>query len=177
MISVVIPVYNTEKHVERCIRSVLAQKGDEKEIILVDDGSTDSSPALCDKFAIEYPNIVRVIHKENEGVSVARNIGIEEAKGEFIAFIDSDDDLETGMFSAFDEAISKHSIVDIILTGYKVVDSDGNMCGGGMVQRQRFYGNVEQDFLNCLDQFRINWKKEHGCTFMFGISFTSVIFC
>lgn len=131
MISIIIPVYNTEMYLEKCVKSVLAQEGVEKEIILVDDGSTDSSLALCDKLSIEYPNSVRVIHKENEGVSIARNVGIEAAKGDLIAFVDSDDDIEARMLSAFDAAISKYSTGDTILTGYKVVNSDGTVWGHG----------------------------------------------
>lgn len=77
MISVVIPVYNTEKYLEKCVRSVLAQKGIEKEIILVDDGSIHNSPFLCDHLSDKYSDNIRVIYKENEGVSIARNVGIE----------------------------------------------------------------------------------------------------
>ena len=90
LISVIIPVYNTEKYLEMCIESVLSQTYKNIEIILIDDGSNDKSPEICDKYADEYTNI-KVCHKKNEGVSVARNTGIEMASGEYLMFLDSDD--------------------------------------------------------------------------------------
>ncbi|HEM5303194.1 TPA: glycosyltransferase family 2 protein, partial [Streptococcus suis] len=90
LLSVIIPVYQVEKYLKRCIDSVLAQKFIDYEIILVDDGSTDSSPAICDAYSAEYPHI-SVIHKENGGLSDARNVGIKHAAGEYIFFLDSDD--------------------------------------------------------------------------------------
>lgn len=92
-ISVIIPVYNVEKYLERCVKSVTEQTFTDLEIILVDDGSTDGSKDICDRLAKEDARI-RVIHKENSGVSVARNTGIASAKGEYICFIDSDDFIE-----------------------------------------------------------------------------------
>lgn len=91
-ISVVIPVYNTEKYVEMCVNSVLNQTYKNVEIILVDDGSPDGSPALLDKIAIENDK-VKVIHKENGGLSSARNAGMEVMTGEYFLFLDSDDTL------------------------------------------------------------------------------------
>lgn len=127
MISVIIPVYNTEEYLEKCVRSVLAQKEVEKEIILVDDGSTDNSPALCDRFSADFPDIIKTIHKRNEGLSIARNAGIEASTGEWIAFIDSDDDIESEMLIAYYDAISKYDSGDIVLTGYEYVDWEGSV--------------------------------------------------
>ena len=90
LVSVIIPVYQTKEYLKECIDSVLSQKYRELEIILVDDGSTDGSGALCDTFAGTDPRM-RVIHKENGGLSSARNAGIEASAGEYITFIDSDD--------------------------------------------------------------------------------------
>ena len=98
MVSVVVPVYNVSKYLPDCMRSILAQNVSNTEIILVDDGSTDNSGALCDQYAAEY-SCVRVIHQENSGLSAARNIGIEAAKGDFITFVDSDDMLAPGFIS------------------------------------------------------------------------------
>lgn len=89
-ISIIIPVYNVEDYLEQCLDSILNETYSNYEIILVDDGSSDSSPAICDRYSKNYSN-VDVIHKRNEGVSVARNVGIEKSKGEYIVFIDSDD--------------------------------------------------------------------------------------
>ena len=89
-LSIVIPVYNTEKLLPECIDSVLRQTFRDYEIILIDDGSSDNSLALCNEYADKHDNI-RVIHQENAGASAARNTGIEAARGEYIHFIDSDD--------------------------------------------------------------------------------------
>ncbi len=90
MISVIVPVYNTEKYLDRCIQSILAQTYTDFELLLINDGSTDSSGAICNKYA-EQDSRVRVFHKENGGVSSARNMGLDNAKGEWITFCDSDD--------------------------------------------------------------------------------------
>ena len=88
-ISIVIPVYNTEKYLEKCISSVLSSTLKDVEVILIDDGSTDDSPRICDDFA-QKDNRIIVLHQPNQGLSVARNIGIDNAKGEWLAFVDSD---------------------------------------------------------------------------------------
>lgn len=90
MISVIIPVYNVENYIVRCIESVLSQSYSDYEVILVDDGSTDLSGQICDKYALRYPN-VHVYHKLNGGLSDARNFGLEKANGEEVTFVDSDD--------------------------------------------------------------------------------------
>lgn len=90
LISVIIPVYQVEAYLSACVESVLAQSYSNLEIILVDDGSPDSCPRMCDDYAAKDPRI-RVIHKENGGLSSARNAGLDAAKGEFLAFLDSDD--------------------------------------------------------------------------------------
>ncbi len=93
LISVIIPVYNLEKYVARAIESVLAQSYPHIEIIIVDDGSVDSSGAICEEYATRYEQI-SVIHQENRGLSIARNEGIKRAKGEYITFVDSDDEID-----------------------------------------------------------------------------------
>ena len=89
-ISVIIPVYNTEQYLHRCIDSVLAQTFPDFELLLIDDGSTDTSSAICDEYA-EKDGRIRVFHKENGGLSSARNCGIDEASGVWVVFLDSDD--------------------------------------------------------------------------------------
>lgn len=101
MISVIVPVYNTEKYLHRCIDSVLAQTFPDFELLLIDDGSTDSSGAICDEYAAKDGR-VRVFHKENGGVSSARNLGLDNAQGEWITFVDSDDYLESQYLQRFD---------------------------------------------------------------------------
>ena len=96
LISVIIPVYNVEKYLSKCIESVINQTYKNLEIILVDDGSTDSSPRICDKYA-ELDHRIKVIHKINEGPGIARNYGIELSSGDYLGFVDSDDWIETQM--------------------------------------------------------------------------------
>lgn len=93
MISVLVPVYNVAKHLNRCIDSILAQTCTDYEIILLNDGSTDESGAICDAYAAEH-DCIRVIHQKNAGVSQARNALLAAARGDYIAFVDSDDTLE-----------------------------------------------------------------------------------
>lgn len=89
-LSLIIPVYNVERYLPMCLESVVQQGLDDYEAILVDDGSTDGSSKICDEYAARYPQF-RVIHQENQGVALARNRGISEARGEYILFLDSDD--------------------------------------------------------------------------------------
>ncbi|MBO4601336.1 MAG: glycosyltransferase [Bacilli bacterium] len=90
LVSVIVPVYNIEKYLDKCIESIVSQSYDKLEIILVDDGSTDGSSKICDEWKMKDSRI-NVFHKKNEGVSSARNLGIQHARGEYIVFVDSDD--------------------------------------------------------------------------------------
>ncbi|MCC6593160.1 MAG: glycosyltransferase family 2 protein [Xanthomonadales bacterium] len=93
LISVVIPAYNAEQTIERCIASVLADPHDAVEIVVVDDGSTDRTAQILQAAAVRYPGLVRVLSQSNSGACAARNAGMEAASGEFIQFLDSDDEL------------------------------------------------------------------------------------
>lgn len=97
-ISIITPVYNVEQYIEKCIDSILAQTFTDFELILVDDGTKDDSGVICDRYA-EQDNRIRVIHKQNGGLSSARNAGLDIARGEYIGFIDSDDWIDKDMFS------------------------------------------------------------------------------
>lgn len=97
-VSIIVPIYNVENHLTQCVESVLKQCYQNFEIILVDDGSTDNSGAICDEYKLNYPQTI-VIHKENGGLSDARNVGIEIASGEYIYFLDSDDWLDPNAIS------------------------------------------------------------------------------
>lgn len=113
-ISIIVPVYKVEKYLPECIDSILAQTFTEFELLLIDDGSPDKSGAICDEYASRDPRI-RVFHKENGGVSSARNLGIEEAKGEWITFVDGDDYLKRNYLDAFK---FKEKKADLYLQGY-----------------------------------------------------------
>ena len=112
LLTVVIPVYNVEKYLKRCIESILVQEWKNYDILLVDDGSTDHSPQICDDYVKAY-DFISVIHKENGGLSEARNTGISHAKGEYVYFPDSDDWLEPDTFIALAEALESQEF-DII---------------------------------------------------------------
>ena len=115
MISIIIPVYNTQQYLPRCIDSILSQSFTDFELLLIDDGSTDGSGKICDAYA-EKDNRIRVFHKENGGVSSARNLGLNEAQGEWICFVDSDDELLPDGLQIMADGISNE--VDMIMAGY-----------------------------------------------------------
>ena len=121
-ISVIVPIYNTEKYLHKCIDSILNQTFKDLEVILVDDGSTDSSGAICDEYAKKDERVV-VIHKENGGQATARNIGLDIAKGEYISFIDSDDYIENDMYESMLDAIERTG-ADVAMCGKLLVSED-----------------------------------------------------
>ena len=116
MISIIIPVYNTEKYLSTAIESALNQTYKNIEIILVDDGSTDDSGKICDEYALKNSN-VEVIHSVNRGPSVARSLGVESAKGDYVMFIDSDDWVDAAICSKFISEMDRHS-TDSAMCGY-----------------------------------------------------------
>lgn len=122
-LTIVIPVYKTEATLDRCIRSALSLP--EAEILLIDDGSPDGCPGLCDSWAAK-DNRIRVIHQENRGLGMARNTGIREARGEFLCFLDSDDTLDA---AALPEAssLARKSGAEIVIYGMSCLDSSGNI--------------------------------------------------
>ncbi len=122
-VSVIIPVYNTEKYLSACIDSILEQAEVSLEIILVDDGSTDSSPVICDAYAQKYENI-KVFHIKNSGPATAKNEGLKHAQGNYIALTDSDDKMLPNMLLKMTEAGYSHQ-ADIICCNYKQVDEQG----------------------------------------------------
>lgn len=119
LFSIVVPVYNVEMYLHRCIDSILNQTYTKFEVILIDDGSTDSSGGICDEYEKQFSQI-RVIHSKNNGVSVARNIGIKEAKGKWILFSDSDDWLEKETLEKANQIIRKNKC-DVVQFGFRYV--------------------------------------------------------
>lgn len=108
-VSVIIPIYNAEKRIEKCLDSILNQKYDNIEIICVNDGSTDDTTRILEVYSNNDSRII-VINKENEGVSKARNTGIENATGKYIVFIDADDTIEADMIKRLVEEITEKKI-------------------------------------------------------------------
>lgn len=124
-ISIVIPIYNAEDHLQRCVDSVLNQTEKNIEIILVDDGSKDNSIEICKKY-LNQDKRVQLIHQENSGVSAARNRGIEQACGEYIGFIDSDDWIEPNMYECLLREANQAS-ADIVMCDARTVYEDGKI--------------------------------------------------
>ena len=116
MISIIVPVYNVEKYLKKCVDSILNQTYRNVEIILVDDGSPDNCPAICDSYAKKDKRI-RVIHKKNGGLVNARKSGLEIAQGEYIGFVDGDDWIEPEMYELFADMIKKYS-PDMVLSDF-----------------------------------------------------------
>lgn len=123
LISIIVPVYNVEKYLEKCVMSILNQTYRDIEIILVDDGSTDQCSSICDNLKQKHSNI-RVIHKKNGGLSSARNVGLEVASGKFIGFVDSDDYIAPSMFEKLYQALIANS-ADLAICGVNMVDEEG----------------------------------------------------
>ena len=122
-ISLIVPCYGVEKYLDRCMESLLCQTLQDIEIILVDDGSPDRVPKMCDEYA-EKDNRIKVIHKKNEGLGYARNSGLEIATGEYVAFIDSDDYIDADVCQRlYDEALKNKS--DAVFYGFNIETSKG----------------------------------------------------
>ena len=121
-ISVIVPVYNVEKYLPRCIESILNQTYKDFELILVDDGSLDNSGKICDYYA-NKDSRVKVIHKKNEGPSLARNVGLDIAKGDFVSFVDSDDWIEETTYEQLmDIILATHA--DIVRFSWETTDGE-----------------------------------------------------
>lgn len=120
MLSVIVPVYNCENHLDRCIASILNQTYKDIELILVDDGSSDKSGDICKRYAKEDKRVI-YIYKENGGASSARNTGLDKAKGEFIQFADADDYLESNMCK---ELLASANESDLVICGYNLIAGD-----------------------------------------------------
>ena len=125
-VSIIIPVYNSEKYIKRCIDSVLKQTFKDYEVILIDDGSTDNSKEILDEYKEVYPEKITVIHQENMGVSKTRNKAIKMAKGKYIMFIDNDDYIDKDYIEVFVKKIEKDNY-DVVLGGYRRPNKDGKI--------------------------------------------------
>ncbi len=122
LISIIVPVYNVENELKRCIESILNQTYTNIEILLINDGSTDNCPTICDDFA-KMDTRIKVIHTENKGVSAARNTGILQALGEYIGFVDSDDYIESAMFEKMHSWITKEN-AEVSICGWYINKND-----------------------------------------------------
>ena len=121
MISIIVPIYKAEQYIHRCIDSILSQSYTDFELLLIDDGSPDGCGAICDEY-VAKDSRVRVFHKENGGVSSARNLGLEKAVGKWISFIDADDYISQDFFD-----LEGSDYADVIQKSYYVVNLDSGV--------------------------------------------------
>lgn len=158
-VSVIIPVYNSESYLSACVDSVLEQEHVSLEIILVDDGSTDSSPSICDNYAQGHDNI-KAIHIKNSGPATAKNEGLRHAQGNYIALTDSDDKMEPLMLHKMVTAGYKHH-ADIICCNYKQIDENGHISHLNSTNEQ-FVLNHEEGLIHFFSKDKIYsqcWTK------------------
>lgn len=143
-LSVVIPVYNTAATLDRCVMSVTAQAVDGMELVIVDDGSTDGSPEMCDEWAKKEPS-VRVVHQSNQGLGAARNAGVALCTGEFVTFVDSDDALAADTYVPLLAILGQHPDYDLLEYPIR------KRCGGARGQRKISFGQ------RCYADWREYW--------------------
>lgn len=144
LISIIVPIYNREKFLNQCISSIINQTYKKLEIILVDDGSSDSSLEICKKYAATDDR-VKVISQENGGVSKARNKGLEVATGEYIQFVDSDDFLDVETLDYYVNLLDKDSKLDLVICGFKNLDKNLKLI---KFEKTDFEITCKTDFLN-----------------------------
>lgn len=145
-ISAIIPVYNVEATLQRCVESVLNQSFTDWEMVLVDDGSTDGSGAICDQYAREDTRIT-VIHKENGGLSDARNCGLDAAQGEYVTFIDSDDYISADTFGKIMEVAHNHTEADVI--EYPIIVHKGHRSEYHLKFDLQTYDDAKEYWIQC----------------------------
>ena len=158
-VSVIIPVYNTENYLNACVDSILQQAAVSLEIILVDDGSTDASPKICDNYAQKYEN-VHAVHIQNSGPATAKNEGLKLAQGNYIALTDSDDKMEPLMLHKMVSAGYEYD-ADIVCCNYKQIDEQGNISHLTSTHQQ-YVLNHEEGLIRLLSKDKIYsqcWTK------------------
>lgn len=157
LISIIIPVYKVEKYIRRCIDSVIAQTYHDWELILVDDGSPDRSGVICDEYAAKDSRI-SVYHKENGGVSSARNLGLDKAKGEWVTFVDSDDTILPDCLNICVETIKRNNL-DMLQYSFELVNPEGKPVGertvrSGVLSFDEYVSNGSVAFSACSTFFK-----------------------
>ena len=156
-VSVVVPVYNTEKYLKQCVDSLTAQTLEDIEILLVDDGSKEECARLCDEIAESDPRI-KVIHKANGGLGLARNSGMEAASGEYVGFVDSDDYIKPTMYEALYEAAVKND-ADLAVSGMCFVGGNTFSQSGDDREEHRERQDHSKELFHGLLPFFANIRK------------------
>ena len=146
LFSFIVPVYNTSKYLEQCIESILCQKGADFEILLVDDGSTDNSGEMCDVYAEKHPDIVRVIHKANQGLLLTRRRGFQEAKGDWFINVDSDDYISQNLLLSIVNIIDNYQ-PDMVMYNFAYFNESGEISKSRLTLKNEsvFEGEKKQE--------------------------------
>lgn len=155
-ISVIIPVYNAEKYLSRCLDSVINQITNEDEILLIDDNSTDSSPSICEKYEKNYENIKYFRQEKNNGPSKARNLGLEKSEGKYIVFLDSDDFIEEKYFDIMLKYSQKY---DLVICAYYLTNEDKKEKKKVMMQSKEINMTNILELLNNKEMLNTLWNK------------------
>lgn len=161
LISVILPIYNVELYLKECIESVISQSYKNLEIILVDDGSTDQSPYICDEY-VKIDNRIKVIHKENGGLSDARNVGIQASSGSYIALVDSDDLIAQNFIEELYEGCIKSNAMIAACAYSKFSNEDEIVCSNNLDNVQVISGRelIKQIYLGQAGEFGfVAWNK------------------
>lgn len=159
IISVIVPVYNVEKYLEKCIKSILCQTFTQFELILVNDGSLDKSPSICDDYS-KIDSRVKVIHKENKGLGSSRNVGINASKGQYLTFVDSDDYITPDYLETL--------YSNIISGNYMVSIGNLNMHNGDTNEIKEYIPSIKQGAFNSCDFYEKRLLETHG--WIYGIA-------
>ena len=174
MISIIVPIYNVEKYLSKCIDSILAQTYNDIEVILVDDGSPDNCPMICDEYA-QKDNRVIVIHQKNAGVSAARNAGLKAAHGEYIGFVDPDDWISSSMYQEMITALEREN-ADLAICGYDYYDENGAVDTARRYKEKADEIITQKEFMSRLSDMpptvrQVTWNKLFRAELSSDISF------
>lgn len=184
-LSIVVPVYNVEKYLDECLENIYKIMSIKKEVILVNDGSTDSSLEILKKYKEKFPEITRIINKKNAGLSDTRNVGMEESKGEYIYFIDSDDFIDSKKFESIFQA-GRIERADIIkASGYSFKETRIEKLDNQIIESRVYKGTDLIKLLHkdkiirvevCLSIYKLEFLKKTKITFEKGLIFEDTIF-
>jgi len=172
-ISIIIPVYNVLNYLSACIDSVLKQSFSDYEVILVNDGSSDGSGDIVDQYDLKYPERIRVVHQMNKGSGEARNVGLMEASGEYIFFVDSDDTIKPDVLEKLWSAVERTSFPDMLVFSADIVNERGSIIGKVRIKQPYLMPFTIYDNSTVLFDFPCVWNRivkrsmfiDHGILF------------
>ena len=145
LISIIVPVFNVENHLDKCLNSLVNQSLKQIEILIVNDGSPDNSQTIIDHYVTKYPKLVKSFAKPNGGLGSARNFGLQQSKGEYIGFIDSDDYVKTDMFEKLYRKALKED-ADLVIGEFEIVDEHGNNLGFTSITKHDDISNKDKTY-------------------------------